>query len=85
MLLNAPHPHDVVYVASHAGRVMADYARPVAPKGVFANDAGAVLDGSGVEGVRLLDKMALQPLRSRPSPPASATRPAPTATACAPT
>jgi len=35
---------------------MADYARPVAPKGVFANDAGAVLDGSGVEGVCLLDK-----------------------------
>lgn len=55
MLLQEPHPRDVVCVASHAGRVMADYALPVMPRGVFANDAGGALDDSGFDGLAVLD------------------------------
>jgi hypothetical protein len=55
MLLREPHPDDIVCVASHAGKVMAEYALPVRPRGVFANDAGLALDGSGAEGLALLD------------------------------
>ena len=52
------HPHDVFCVASHGGKVMADYARQVKPRGLIANDAGRGLDGSGMDG---LDAMAETP------------------------
>ena len=45
------HPRDVFCVASHAGKVMADYAREVRPRGVIANDAGRGLDDSGIDGL----------------------------------
>jgi hypothetical protein len=59
MLLHEPHPRDVVCVASHAGRVMADYALLVSPRAVFANDAGGALDGSGVDGLAVLDQKGI--------------------------
>jgi hypothetical protein len=48
------HPHDVFCVASHAGKVMADYARQVAPRGLIANDAGRGLDDSGIDGLEAM-------------------------------
>jgi len=52
------HPRDVFCVASHGGKVMADYARGVKPRGLIANDAGRGLDDSGMDG---LDAMAATP------------------------
>lgn len=52
------HPRDVFCVASHGGKVMADYARRVRPRGLIANDAGRGLDDSGMDG---LDAMAATP------------------------
>jgi hypothetical protein len=52
------HPQDVFCVASHAGKVMADYARQVRPRGLIANDAGRGLDDSGIDG---LEAMAATP------------------------
>jgi hypothetical protein len=53
-LIKEAHPNDVFCVASHGAIVMADYARPVAPKGVIANDAGFGLDRSGTSGLEPL-------------------------------
>ena len=55
-LVEEDFPNDIFCVASHAGRAMADYALPVNPRAIFANDAGLAKDRSGVEGLRLLDK-----------------------------
>ena len=52
------HPHDVFCVASHGGKVMAEYARQVKPRGLIANDAGRGLDDSGRDG---LESMAATP------------------------
>jgi uncharacterized protein YunC (DUF1805 family) len=52
------HPNDVFCVASHGGKVMADYARQVKPRGLIANDAGRGLDDSGIDG---LDAMSDTP------------------------
>lgn len=49
------HPHDVFCVASHGGKVMAQYALQVKPRGLIANDAGGGLGGSGTEGLQLLN------------------------------
>ena len=38
---------------------MAEYARPVIPRGVFANDAGVARDASGVEGLAILDQQGI--------------------------
>jgi hypothetical protein len=48
------HPRDVFCVASHAGKVMADYARQVRPRGLIANDAGRGLDDSGIDGLEAM-------------------------------
>jgi hypothetical protein len=48
------HPQDVFCVASHAGKVMADYARQVMPRGLIANDAGRGLDDSGIDGLEAM-------------------------------
>ncbi|HEX2198557.1 MAG TPA: hypothetical protein VHG88_08045 [Burkholderiales bacterium] len=48
------HPRDVFCVASHAGKVMADYARQVQPRGLIANDAGRGLDDSGIDGLQAM-------------------------------
>jgi uncharacterized protein YunC (DUF1805 family) len=52
------HPQDVFCVASHGGKVMAEYARQVKPRGLIANDAGRGLDDSGIDG---LEAMAATP------------------------
>jgi hypothetical protein len=48
------HPRDVFCVASHAGKVMADYARQVRPRGLIANDAGRGLGDSGIDGLEAM-------------------------------
>jgi len=55
MLVANPDHNGVYCVASHAGKVMGDYALKVMPKAVFANDAGGCLDGSGYDGLPVLD------------------------------
>lgn len=55
-LVKDPHPNDIYCVASHAGIAMADYAIPVSPKAIFANDAGIAKDSSGVAGLKKLDR-----------------------------
>ena len=54
-LLSDCRPRDVFCVASHAGAVMGDYAAPVGPRGLIANDAGGGLDDSGIAGLARLD------------------------------
>lgn len=50
-LVEGCRPSDVFCVASHGGPVMADYAAPVAPRGLIANDAGVGLNRSGIAGI----------------------------------
>jgi uncharacterized protein YunC (DUF1805 family) len=45
------HPDDVFCVASHGGKVMAQYALRANPRGLIANDAGGGLDDSGMDGL----------------------------------
>lgn len=52
------HPNDVFCVASHGGKVMAEYALQVKPRGLIANDAGGGLDNSGTDGLGLLNAPA---------------------------
>lgn len=59
MLVKDKRPNDVFCVASHSARVMADYARPVMPKGVFANDAGMGMDNSGIDGLPVLNDLGV--------------------------
>jgi uncharacterized protein YunC (DUF1805 family) len=49
------HPNEVFCVASHGGKVMAEYALAVKPRGLIANDAGGGLDNSGTDGLELMD------------------------------
>jgi hypothetical protein len=49
------HPKDVFCVASHGGKVMAEYALQVKPRGLIANDAGGGLDNSGSDGLAVMD------------------------------
>ena len=49
------HPNDVFCVASHGGKVMAQYALKARPRGLIANDAGRGLDDSGMDGLHLLN------------------------------
>jgi len=55
MLIKKRRPKDVFCVASHGAKVMADYASTVTPRGVIANDAGMGLDGSGADGLPVLN------------------------------
>jgi hypothetical protein len=50
-LMDQSRPSDVFCVGSHAGSVLAVYARIVRPKGVIANDAGLAMDDSGISGL----------------------------------
>jgi len=56
-LMPGEHPNDVFCVASHGGKVMAQYALRVKPRGLIANDAGGCLDNSGMDGLPLVDKL----------------------------
>ncbi|MGI4815043.1 MAG: hypothetical protein ACRYG5_03940 [Janthinobacterium lividum] len=51
------HPDDVFCVASHGGKVMAQYALRVKPRGLIANDAGGGLDNSGMDGLAAVDEL----------------------------
>jgi hypothetical protein len=53
--VHGAHPNDVFCVASHGGKVMAEYALQVRPRGLIANDAGGGLDDSGTDGLNVLD------------------------------
>jgi hypothetical protein len=53
------HPSDVFCVASHGGKVMAEYALQVRPRGLIANDAGRGLDYSGTDGLKVLDEQEI--------------------------
>lgn len=50
------HPRDVFCVASHGGKVMAQYALQVKPRGLIANDAGRGLDDSGMDGLDVMEQ-----------------------------
>ncbi len=56
MLVKNRRPNDVFCVASHSAKVMAEYASPIMPKGVFANDAGMGMDNSGIDGLPVLNE-----------------------------
>ena len=51
------HPNDVFCVASRVGKVMAQYALPVKPRGLIAKDAGGYLDDSRIGGLALVDEL----------------------------
>ena len=53
--VDGEHPDDVFCVASHGGKVMAQYALRVKPRGLIANDAGGCLDNSGMDGLPVVD------------------------------
>lgn len=53
------HPDDVFCVASHGGKVMAQYALQVRPRGLIANDAGRGLEYSGTDGLKVLDEQQI--------------------------
>jgi hypothetical protein len=59
LLVKERRSRDVFCVASHGGRVMAEYAAPVMPRGVIANDAGMGLDRSGADGLPVLDGLGI--------------------------
>lgn len=54
-------PRDVFCVASHGGKVMAQYAQRVKPKGLIANDAGGGLNNSGMDGLAAIDELSGTP------------------------
>lgn len=51
------HPDDVYCVASHGGKVMAQYALRVKPRGLIANDAGGCLNDAGSSGIHLVEQL----------------------------
>lgn len=55
------HPRDVFCVASHGGKVMAQYALKAKPRGLIANDAGKGLDNSGMDGLEAIGKICRIP------------------------
>lgn len=52
-------PNDVICIASHTGRVFAESAISITPRGAMANDAGMGLDRSGVGGLPLLQEAGI--------------------------
>ena len=58
-LIENCRPNDVFAVASHAGAVMGDYAAPVGPKGIIANDAGVGANETGIAGLARLDELGI--------------------------
>lgn len=59
--VSGPHPNDVFCVASHGGKVMAQYALRAQPRGLIANDAGRGLDDSGVDGLLAVEELCQIP------------------------
>ena len=52
-------PNDVICIASHTGRVFAESAISLTPRGAIANDAGMGLQRSGVGGLPLLQEAGI--------------------------
>lgn len=52
-------PNDVICIASHTGRVFAESAISITPRGAMANDAGMGLERSGVGGLPLLQEAGI--------------------------
>lgn len=55
------HPKDVFCVASHGGKVMAQYALRARPRGLIANDAGIGLNRTGVSGLDAVEELCSIP------------------------
>ena len=55
-LIEEPTPNTIFCVASHAGQAMANYALPIRPRALFANDAGIAKNRSGVKGLITLER-----------------------------
>lgn len=51
------HPKDVFCVASHGGKVMAQYALRARPRGLIANDAGIGLNRTGISGLDAVEHL----------------------------
>lgn len=52
------HPNDVFCVASHGGKVMAQYALRARPRGLICNDAGKGLNDSGISGLASVQELS---------------------------
>jgi uncharacterized protein YunC (DUF1805 family) len=52
------HPNDVFCVASHGGKVMAQYALRARPRGLICNDAGKGLNDSGISGLAYVQELS---------------------------
>ena len=52
------YPNDVFCVASHGGKVMAQYALRARPRGLICNDAGKGLNDSGVSGLAAVQELS---------------------------
>jgi len=56
--VSGQHPDDVFCVASHGGKVMAQYALRVRPRGLIANDAGIGLNSTGTNGLDAVQEVS---------------------------
>lgn len=59
LLEEGPRPDDVLCIALHSGKVMAEWSSAVAPKGVIGNDGGMGRDRSGVAGLEMLQQQGI--------------------------
>jgi uncharacterized protein YunC (DUF1805 family) len=59
LLDRAPLSDDVVCLAMHSGKVMAEWSAAASPKGVIANDGGFGKDNTGVAGLAMLEKAGI--------------------------
>lgn len=55
----AERPNDVFCIAAHSGKVMAERSVVMRPKGLIANDGGMGKDGSGIDGLAILQQAAI--------------------------
>lgn len=59
LLDRAPLANDVVCVAMHSGKVMAEWSAAAEPKGVIGNDGGFGKDDTGIAGLAMLEEQGI--------------------------
>ncbi|NMT65009.1 hypothetical protein [Marinobacter orientalis] len=59
LLEQAPLSNDVVCIAMHSGKVMAEWSAAAAPKGVIGNDGGFGKDDTGIAGLAMLERQGI--------------------------